>query len=82
MNKITFASLKAAVRWGQLYLKIEQSFDGMVDGFSNFEKQDEFHKPTLKDLENFKVSKNRLRAEEDLIKLSNCSYYVEFKIIK
>ena len=53
----------------------------MVDGMEWNIHNKEYKQTTLKDLSNFKVSKNYITINEDnSIKLSNCCYNINFII--
>ena len=80
MKKVTFATLKKYARKERLLHKVRGEFSGMVDGMEFF-KDLPYNKTTLKDLDKFKVSKNWITLKDDkTIELSNCCYYVNFKV--
>lgn len=79
MAKLTKNTLKKYARKGQLMHVIHQEFDGMIDGKSKTEKKGI---TTLKDLDNFFVSRNFLEMiDSKTFKLSNCVYSITFKLI-
>ena len=80
MKKITFATLKKYANQNKLFHKVKGEFSGMIDGMEFFNDLP-YNKTTLKDLDKFKVSKNWITLKDDNnIELSNCCYYVNFKV--
>jgi len=77
--KVTFATLKKYARQGKLQHKVRGEFSGMTDGMEFNEKPWEL--TTLDNLDWFKVTGNYLQQQGELIKLSNCCFYVDFKIV-
>lgn len=81
MQKITFATLKKYAKQNKLFHCKKGQFSGMVDGMEWNIHNKEYKQTTLKDLSNFKVSKNYITINEDnSIKLSNCCYNINFII--
>ena len=81
MQKITFATLKKYAKQIKIFHCKKGQFSGMVDGMEWNIHNKEYKQTTLKDLSNFKVSKNYITINEDnSIKLSNCCYNINFII--
>jgi hypothetical protein len=79
MTKITFSTLKSLANKGKLFHNIRGQFDGMIDGIE-FTDKINWTKTTIENLVDFKCSRNWLKKEGELIKLSNCCFYITFKI--
>tara|TARA_R100001443_G_C3320247_1_gene169845 strand:+ start:591 stop:839 length:249 start_codon:yes stop_codon:yes gene_type:complete len=81
VQKITFATLKKYAKQNKLFHCKKGQFSGMVDGMEWNIYNKEYKQTTLKDLSNFKVSKNYISINEDnSIKLTNCCYNINFII--
>ena len=81
MNKVTFATLKKYAKQNKLFHCIKGEFSGMVDGMEWDIYNKQYKQTTIKDLSNFKVTKNYISINDDnSIKLTNCCYNINFII--
>ncbi len=80
--KVTKATLKKYARQNKLFGKIKSSFDGMIDGFSNHQKQMEFSALTVEDIDRMWCSWNLIDVDGDNIpcNLYNCCYNMELSV--